>query len=116
MVGYVIYTTYLNFENHKVKGLFYIIYDESLDNNVAEKYNLTGIKITSQNKDNNFYAVKLTSNFFDKTSYCMCTKVHTFRKFSGEITVLGRLNNTDITNINNKYKIYSNELERQNII
>ena len=116
MPGTIVCAKYQDFEGQDRVGIFCVLYDEQLDNNVFEKKNTICIKISSQSTLVGNYSVKIPidRNDFLKTQCIVCcSKVHVLHKQSNIYKVLGVLERGTYSQVVKTYLKFSNEMERQ---
>ena len=116
MPGTVVCATYQDFEGKDRIGLFCVLYDEQLDNNVFEKKNTICVKISSQSTLVGNYSVKIPmerNDFLNNQCIVCCSKVHVLHKQSNIYKVLGILERGTYSQVVKTYLKFSNEMERQ---
>lgn len=110
--GDVVIVKYDTFEHTTENGIFVVIHDGAFDDNAID-INIMGIKITSKIL-NNDYCVNLPKGManLDLDSIVCCSTIHKIHK-GNIVAKLGRLNIDKITEIKEKFKVFSNEIIRQ---
>lgn len=116
MPGTIVCAKYQDFEGQDRVGIFCVLYDEQLDNNVFEKKNTICIKISSQSTLVGNYSVKIPidrNDFLKTQCIACCSKVHVLHKQSNIYKVLGVLERGTYSQVVKTYLKFSNEMERQ---
>lgn len=116
MPGTVVCATYQDFEGKERVGLFCVLYDEQLDNNVFEKKNAICVKISSQPTLVGNYSVRVSlekNNFLKNPCIVCCSKMHVLHKSLNIYKVLGVLERGTYAQVVKTYLKFGNELERQ---
>lgn len=114
--GTVVCSTYNDFDGEERVGIFCVIYDEQLDNNVYTKKNTVCIKLSTQNTLVSNYSAKIDmdrNSFLKTPCIACCSKVHVLHKESNIYKVLGCLDNGTMKSIIKAYLKFSNETQRQ---
>lgn len=116
--GTVVCATYQDFEGKDRVGLFCVLYDEQLDNNVFEKKNTICAKISSQTTLVGNYSVRIPikedrNNFLNTQCIVCCSKLHVLHKQTNIYKVLGILDKSTYSQVVKSYLKFSNEMQRQ---
>lgn len=116
MPGTIVCATYNDFDGEERVGIFCILYDEQLDNNVYTKKNTLCIKISTQSTLVSNYSAKIDierNSFLNNPCIACCSKVHILHKESNIYKVLGCLDNGTMKQIIKAYLKFSSETQRQ---
>ena len=114
--GTIICSTYGNWNDEKVVGIFCVLYDESLDGNIFDKDNILAVKVSSQNTLASNYSCKINTafnQFMDKNCIVCCSKVHLLHKSKQVYKVLGQLDKHTYARVVKTYISYAHSVERQ---
>lgn len=114
--GSLVCSSYSTFDGERVCGIFMILYDESLDNNIQHKMNCVALKVTSQQTLVDSYVVPISqeyNNYLDKPCMVCCSKTHVLSKNKEIYKYLGQLDSHTYRRVVKTYKKWSNELDRQ---
>lgn len=114
--GTIVCANYGDFEGERRVGLFLVLYDEQMDNNVFSKKNVVAIKVSSQSTLVSNYSVPIDgdkNSFLDKPCIACCSKIHLLHKEDNIYKVLGRVDQTARKNIFKSYFKFIGETERQ---
>ena len=114
--GTVVCATYQDFDGKDRIGVFCVLYDEQLDNNVFTKKNTVCVKISTQNTLVSNYSVKVNmdrNEFMKSPCIICCSKVHLLHKETNIYKVLGQLDNGTYKEITKAYLKFSSEVQRQ---
>ncbi len=114
--GTIVCAAYNEFEGERKAGIFCVLYDEQLDNNILQKKNVFAIKLTTQTTLTGNYSVEVLLNrndFLDKQCVACCSKVHILHKIHNVYKVLGVLDPITMKNIYKTYNRFVTEVERQ---
>lgn len=116
MPGTVVCASYGDFDNKERVGLFCVLYDEQLDNNLNTKKNTVCVKISTQTTLVSNYSVQVNqdrNDFLNNPCIVCCSKVHLLHKENNIYKVLGVLDKGTYKNIVKTYTKFSNEMQRQ---
>jgi len=114
--GTIVCAAYNEFEGERKVGIFCVLYDEQLDNNILQKKNVFAIKLSTQTTLAGNYSVEVPINrneFLDKQCVACCSKIHTLHKIYNIYKVLGTLDAITMKNIYKTYNRFVTEVERQ---
>ena len=116
MPGTIVCSTYQDFNGESKVGIFCVLYDEQLDNNIFTKKNTICIKLSTQTTLVSNYSCKIdieTNRFLNSPCIACCSKLHLLHKESNIYKVLGMLDKKTFKDIVKTYARFSNEVERQ---
>ena len=114
--GTIVCANYGDFNGEKRVGLFFVIYDEQIDNNVFSKKNVVALKITSQTTLVSNYVATISNiknQFLDKPCMVACSKVHVLHKEDNVYKVLGMVDPSTCKKVFQSYFKFISETERQ---
>lgn len=116
MPGTIVCAKYQDFEGQDRVGLFCVLYDEQLDNNVFEKKNTICVKISSQTTLVGNYSVRVPldkNDFLKSPCIVCCSKTHVLHKSLNIYKVLGVLERSTYAQVVKSCLKFTNEMERQ---
>lgn len=115
-IGSIVSAEYSDFDGRKQIGLFLVLYNEKYDNTVSGNYNCTAVKCSSQMTASDSYSVCVNANktqFLDKPTLVLASKVHTLDIVSNRMKVLGKIDRGTLVKVIKKYNMYNNALLQQ---
>ena len=116
MPGTIVCSTYNDFNNVQQTGLFCVLYDEQLDDNVYTRKNVLACKVSTQTTLSSNYSVHVTmdkNQFLDKPCIICCSKLHVLHKERNIYKVIGKLDVCTVKTIYKIYKRFVDNTERQ---
>lgn len=113
--GTVVICNYINFKGEIKKGLFVVLSDELFDNQNNDNNNFTAVKVTTQFDMVGNYAVNLNieeNNFFNQPCLASCSKIHTLHKNQID-GILGKLSENTFKKVYISVSKFISEVNRQ---
>lgn len=114
--GTIVCSKYNKFDGSLDDGIFCIIYDEQLDNNVLTKKNVLALKLSTQMTLVSNYSVNVDmtrNSYLLKKSIVCCSKVHLLHKEQQIYRILGKLDSNTYNKVFKSYTRFSSEIQRQ---
>ena len=116
--GTIVCAKYNKFDGTSDTGIFCVLYDEQLDNNVQTRKNVTAVKLSTQLTLISNYSVDVDmerNSFLLSKSIVNCSKVHVLHKEQQVYKILGKLDTTTYTRVFKSYMKFVMETQRQAI-
>lgn len=114
--GTIICAKYNKFDGTIADGIFCVIYDEQLDNNVLTRKNVLAVKLSTQLTLVSNYVVDIDmerNKFLLSKSIVCCSKIHLLHKEQQVYKVLGKLDNGTYARVFKSYMKFNMETQRQ---
>jgi len=114
--GSIVLAGYNDFKGNRKAGIFLVLYDEQLDNDLFESKNVLAMKLSTQTTLLSNYVVRIPMNrnqFLNTPSLICCSKTHLLHKCDNIYNVLGQLDSGTVKLVYKTYKKFINEVDRQ---
>ena len=114
--GTIVCAKYNKFDGTLADGIFCVLYDEQLDNNVSTRKNALCVKLSTQLTlvSNYIVDVDMTRNtFLTAATMVCCSKVHVLHKEQQIYKILGKLDPITYLRVYKNYMKFNSELVRQ---
>ena len=114
--GTIICAKYNKFDGTVADGIFCVIYDEQLDNNVLTRKNVMALKLSTQLTLVSNYVVDIDmdkNNYLDSKSIVCCSKTHILHKEQQVYRILGKLDKSTYDRVFKSYMKFACEMQRQ---
>lgn len=114
--GTIILAKYNRFDGALTDGIFCVLYDEQLDQNVFTKKNIIAVKLSTKLTTASNYSVKIDmdkNNYLRSESIVCCSKPHILHKEQQVYGIVGTLDPITYTKVYKNYLRFSTEITRQ---
>lgn len=114
--GTIVCAKYNKFDGTVADGIFCVIYDEQLDNNVLTRKNVMALKLSTQLTLVSNYVVDIDmerNNYLDSKSIVCCSKTHILHKEQQVYRILGKLDKSTYDRVFKSYMKFACEMQRQ---
>ena len=114
--GTIVCARYNKFDGTEADGLFCVLYDEQLDNNVLTRKNVLCVKLSTQLTLVSNYVVDIDmvrNDYLKSKSIVCCSKVHVLHKEQQVYKVLGKLDKSTYDRVVKSYMKFNFETQRQ---
>ena len=114
--GTIVLAKYNRFDGMLTDGIFCVLYDEQLDQNVFTKKNIVAVKLSTRLTTVSNYTVQVDmdkNTFLKNPSVVCCSKTHTLHKEQQVYGILGTLDPHTYTKVYKNYLRFINEITRQ---
>ena len=114
--GTIVCAKYNKFDGSLADGVFCILYDEQLDNNISTRKNVLAVKLSTQLTLVSNYVVDIDmerNSFLTSRSIVCCSKPHLLHKEDQVYKILGKLDTITFTRVFKSYMRFNAEMQRQ---